>query len=375
VARATNGLGALLLIASTGAVCAPIQVTNRPPDPVLVDESGAPDENGFAALAGEIEERRGLRFVRHPTLDLVAGDDSRVRTLAAADCALAPCAREGACEEPASVAAGSCFASADGAGIVCVAPPDLDAARRALRRLLDGQTYPRLVRAAEQLAGDPGIAVRALLAASATGPQPQPSVAVLSERLDVLDLDPIGSEGVEDGSLACTSMGEHFLSVQRDRETAFRRPPLSTKQMLSPRRYRAGEQPVLLAGAPPAQPGCTVARDESVGLARLLTAALAKGRLVRGPVISSWEGDRAVRFACDDGSARWIYVVSVADPAKAAAFAAAAPDLLPAELAEPDETGVAGKRIVLSRGLGGEAPRAWAASLTSEPLTGLPGLD
>ena len=53
--------------------------------------------------------------------------------------------------------------------MLCLAPPDLDAARRVLRRLLDAQNYPRLARAAPLLRGDPGVAIRALLAASAAG--------------------------------------------------------------------------------------------------------------------------------------------------------------------------------------------------------------
>ena len=177
-----------------------------PPRPGLVDASGAPDENGLAALVGEVEERRGLHFVRHPTLDLVAGDDSRVRALAAADCALAPCSRQGACDEPATVAAGGCFPSADGAGIVCVAPPDLEAARRALRRLLDEQTYPRLARAAARARRRPrrrrpraalGQRERAVAPAGGRG---------LSERLDLLDLDPLESAGGDDPASACTGM-------------------------------------------------------------------------------------------------------------------------------------------------------------------------
>ena len=315
--------------------------------------------------------------MRRPTLELVAGDDSRVRALAAADCALEPCSQQGGVRR-----------AGDGRGRRLLPGRRLGPASSAWRRPTSkprgarsaGSSTRRPTRASpaprRTSPATPASPLRALLSRQrerAVGTQP--AVAVLSERLDLLDLDPLESAGGDDPASACTGMGEHFLSVQSDRETAFRRPPLSTKQMLSPRLYRAGEQPVVLAGAPPAQAGCTVESDESVGLARLLNAAFAKSRSVRGPVVASWEGDRAVRFACDDDGVRWVYVVSVADPTKAAAFAAAAPDLLPGELAGPADVAVAGGASCSRAGSARKRRARGPPSLTSEPLTGLPGLD
>ena len=367
---ATAGLTGLL-IACTGAVCAPIQVTPRPADPVLVDARGAPDANGFAALVAETERARGLHFVRFPTLELAAADDDRAAGWLAAEREALPCAPPA--EPSAAPAPGSCFPAAGKAGIVCIAPPELESARRALRGLLDAQAYPRLVRAAATLGGDAGLALRSLLAGSAAGSSADPTSVAREESADLLDLDPIAVERQEASPTACIGLGQHFLSALPDPEAAFRRPPLATKLLLSPRRYRAGEHPRRLTGAAPHVDGCSVESDESIGVARLLLTVLGLGNPVSGPMLASWQGDRAVRFTCEDGErAPWVYAAELADEAHAAAFAAALPGLLPRELRGPTEIRVAGARVAAAHGLGAAAAQRWAAGLASEPMIELP---
>jgi hypothetical protein len=366
-----GGLAALL-IAAPGAVCAPIQVTQRPPDPSLVDASGDPNEAGLGVLIAEVERRRGLRFVRRPALALASESDPRLPPLLAEARALAPCRTAPA---PAGAPAGSCFADARGAQIVCATPPDLEEARRALSRLLDAQRYPRLARAAAEARGDPGIAARVLLAASAAGATARAEGGAEPGASDLLDRDALAVEREVDAEASCVSIGAQFLAVQSDPEAAFRNPPLSTKQMVSPKRYRAGERPALLVGAPLLKAGCAVAGDESVGVARLLTGALAKGGSVPGRTLASWDGDRAVRLACDDRSAPWVYVVEVSDAAHAAAFAAAIPHLLPADFAPPFDVRTRGRRVAAFAGVDAARAETWAGALASEPLTRLPGLE
>lgn len=378
-AAALGGL-ALLLPAALGVVCAPgqVRVTNRPPDPVLVDARGEPDRAGIDALVAEVEAQRGLGFIQRPTLELAAADDPRLPALRAAARALLPCPRGAPGEEPAAEPAGACFPDPSLEWIVCTAPPDLEAARRALRRLLDAQRYPRLARAAPVVPGDPGVALRALLGASAGGAPargPSPAAAAL-EAPGLLELGVVELERQDDPTESCEALAAQFLFLQEDREAPFRRPPLSTRELASPRLYRSGERPRLLTGAPPAVADCAVAGDESVGVARLLVEVLARGGSLPGPALARWQGDRGVRFACAGGAPRWIYVAELSDEAYAAAFAEALPRLLPGEFAGPPEVRTAGRRVVaFSRGLDAVRVRAWAVELASEPLTGVPDLD
>lgn len=366
---------AALAVVLLGTVCEPgaIRVTNRPPDPVLVDAEGAIDPDGVDALARDVERERGLGFIQRPTLEPLAPGDARIPALLAAADALEPCPRGGEVARDPAAAAGRCFVAESLEWIECVASPDLEEARRALRRLLDAQNYPRLARAAPRLPGDPGVALRALLAASANG---SPARSAPHDALDLFALETIEVERRDDAGAGCVDIAAHFLGAQEDREAPMRRPPLSTKELVSPARYRAGERPRLLLGAAPRVAGCEVAADESVGVARLLVELLAKGGSIPGDLLAAWQGDRAVRFACEDARSAWIYVAELADAARAAAFAAAIPRLLPAELAAPATAQVVERRVVVSvRAIEEAAARAWAAGLDSRELAGFRGLE
>jgi hypothetical protein len=358
-----------LALASLGTVCAPqaIRVANRPLDPVLVDAGGAVERSGVDALIAEVERARGLGFVQHPALELLSVDDARLPALLAAARALEACPRAMAAPPRPADAAGRCFPDPSLEWIDCVAPPDLDEARRALRRLLDAQNYPRLARVAPSLPGDPGVALRALLAASANGASAPPGAT--GDALDLFDLPSIELERADGATDGCVAIAEHFLSAESDREAPFRNPPRSTAQLVSPKRWRAGERPVVLAGAPPPIAGCRVAEDASVGVARLLVALLATGGSLPGSTLGAWQGDRGVRFACDAGPERWIYVAELADRERAAAFAGALARLLPPEFARPFAAQAVGRRVVASDGVV-DLPlaRAWAVALASGPL-------
>jgi len=365
-------LGALL---GLGATCEPgaVRVTNRPPDPALVDADGEVDGDGLDALVAAVEAERGLGFVRAPSLQLLEPGDPRARALRDRMRALAAC--PAADDEPPSEppAPGSCFPEPSASWIACVTPPDVEQARRALRRQLDAQNYPRLADAAPTLRGDPGVVIRSLLAASAAG---APAGVESDQALDLLTLPAIELEKAEAGFDGCEAMAAHFFSTQSDREAPLRSPPQSTKQMISPSRYRARERPALLEGAPPRIEGCTVARDESVGVAQLLVALLAKGGSVAGPTLAAWSGDRGVVFACDDDRSRWIYVAELADAAGAAALARAVGPMLPAVFAgRSDARAVERRVVVVSEGVAAGGAVAWARALESRPMRGIAGLD
>ena len=370
---ARSWLAALVALAALGAVCEPgtIRVTNRPPDPVLVDADGALDRAGVEALIAAVERERGRRFVQHPTLELLAPDDPRIPDRLAAARALEPCPRAGVAKWKPD-AAGRCVVAASLEWIECVAPPDLEEARRALRRLFDAQEHPALARAAPLLPGDPGVALRALLAASANGATAHDGATAL----DLLELDTIDVERQDVPGDACVAIADHFLSAQSDPDAAFRRPPLSTKQLVSPQRYRAGERPLLLLGPPPTIAGCSVAADESVGVARLLAALVARGGSLRGTLLAAWQGDRGVRYACDDGHAPWLYAAEFADAKRAAAFASEVARLLPDDFAGPSVAEALARRVVVSsRDLDAPTARAWASSLTTAELVGFRGVE
>ena len=376
--RAAVAALALFTVVSPGLVCEPggIRATNRPPEPRLVDEHGDVDAGGVDALIAAVERERGIGFIQHPTLELLASDDVRLASLRAAARALEPCPRTDTPSERAAEPAGSCFPDPSLEWIDCVAPPDLEQARRALRRLLDAQNHPRLVRAAAGLRGDPGVAVRALLAASANGISDRRNLATDPALPDLFDVSEVEVERRTDAAEGCIAMAEYFLSLQPDPEAPFHRPPLSTQQLVSPKRYQAGERPDVLLGDPPRIGDCALVDDESVGVARLLVERLAKGGSLPVRVLAAWRGDRGVRFACDGEPTPWIYVAELSDPAEAAAFAKVVSQLLPAEFADPSASYVIGRRVVaISRGLDSAGAIAWASALAAKPLTGLPGLD
>lgn len=368
-------LAALGLLA-LGAVCdGEIRVVERAPDPVVVDENGDARREGVDALIAEIEAQRELGFIQHPTLELLAPDDPRVAALLDAARALEACPRGGAAEPDASDLAGRCFPDPSLEWIDCVAPPDLDELRRALRRLLDAQNHPALARSAPLLAGDPGVALRALLAASANGAPVRAGAVDADAALELFELPAIEVERQDTPGDGCVAIAEHFLAQHEDREAPFRTPPLSTKQLVSAKRYRAGERPLLLIGKPPSIEGCSVAGDESVGVARLLVELLAKGGSLPGPLLAGWLGDRGVRFACDDGRDRWIYVVEMSDAVRADALAREIQRLLPDELAGPSIAQAVGRRVVVtSQGLASQGASEWARALATQQLAGFRGL-
>jgi hypothetical protein len=140
--------------------------------------------------------------------------------------------------------------------------------------------------------------------------------------------------------------------------------------MASPAVYRASERPYLLLGSPPAAANCSVASDESFGLARILVALLATGGSIPGPALAGWRGDRALRFACSSAEAPWIYVAELTDEAAAARFAAAVPPLLASSFGGAAATQRSGRRVVVAHGFEAARARNWAASLVVRELVG-----
>ncbi len=369
---------ASLLVGITGATCDPsaIRVRSRPPEPRLVDEGGDVDVNAFDALVTAVEQQRGLGFIQQPRLEVLAADDPRLPGLQADARALEPCPTEALAEASPEPVDASCFADASFAFALCLTPPDLDAARRVLRRLLDAQNYPRLVRAAPLLRGDPGVAIRAVLAASATGAATGVNTfAGDGGGFDLLDLPQIEVERRATPGEGCVELASSFLASQSDREAPFRTPPLSTKVLASPKAYRASERPTLLLGTPPDVAGCELASDESLGVARILVGMLAKGGAIPGPALAGWQGDRGLRFTCASADAPWIYVVELVDAAHAVSFAAAVPPWLQDAFPGRSETQRSGRRVVIAHGFDAARARTWAASLGTAELVRFDGLE
>lgn len=373
---------ATVTAATLGAVCDPsaIRVTNRLPDPALVDARGDVDPDGFDALVAATEKQRGLGFIQRPRLELLRDDDPRLASLRERARALAPCPRVAAAAANASAAEadapGSCFPDPGLQWVLCLAPPDREQARRALKRLLDAQNYPRLADAAPVLRGDPGVAIRSLLAASArsvaTGRGDSGAEAPSFEILEELDVVVPRSATPE---AICVDLADGFLGTHRDREAPFRTPPLSTKQLASSRAYRGSERPYRIVGPAPTPDGCEVESDESVGVARLLAERMAIGGLLPGRALAGWRGDRGIRFACPDGARPWLYLAELAAKADATAFAAQIPQSLPAEFAGASETLRLGRRVVIFHDFDRDRARAWATSAATDELTRLDELD
>lgn len=365
---ARAGCLAALLFATMGADCdrGAVQVRNRPLDPRLVDERGDVDPDGFAALVAAVEAQRGLGFIQRPQLEVLEADDPRLPALRDAARALEPCpavaTATAATEAPAE---GGCFADASLAFVLCTAPPEIGSARHVLARLLDAQNYPRLAAAAPERRGDPGIALRAMLAASAT------ARTTAGADVELFDLDAIEVERRGDAGAGCVDLAAAFLASQSDPEAPFRRPPLSTKMLASPRTYRAGERPHQLLGTPLAIADCDVESDESYGVARILAGLLAHGGAVPGRALAGWQGDRAVHFVCKSGDTPWIYVAELADEAAAGQFATSVPRTLLGMGRGGVESQRLGRRVVVAHGIDAVRARTWAASLASHELVGL----
>lgn len=361
-----------LALALGGVTCEPglVRVTNRPPDAPLFDEHGQVERDGLAALIASVEEQRGLRFTQRPDLEVLQPTDPRVPALAAAAQALAPCPRSAEGADVAAPGAGACFPDPGLQWVLCLPPADPAEIRRALGRVLDGQSYPRLVRTAPRLQGDPGVALRSLLAASVAreamvGIGPLPG----SEAYELLDEAGVEVAAQSGAESFCTAAATSFLAAQDDPEGPFRNPPLSTKQLVSPRAYRAGERPRELLGSAPQPEDCTVASDESIGVARLLVEGMAKGGTLPTRELAAWLGDRGIRLECADERKAWIYVAELRSESTTAPFAARVASLLPAGFEGDAGTVIVSRRVAVFAGLQPGEARAFAASLVARERT------
>jgi hypothetical protein len=305
--------------------------------------------------------------VRRPGLEIAAEGDERLAALRAAAAERRPLRRPGVSEE--ADRGERCFPLFDRARVLCLADAGEDALREALARVLDAQAYPRLVAFAPGLSGDPGVALRALLAASAAAaadlgfpPAPAELPAGILGR-EAIEIPP--GESADRILVFAASL---FLAAQADREKPFRVPPLSTKQLLSPPAYRAGERPLLLEGPALALRGCKPLGDESLGPGRLLAALAARGGSVPARLLAGWRGDRALRLRCEDGSEPWVYVAELADETAAEVFARRGEALLPEELSRPATAERLGRRVVFCHGLAVPGARDFAASLAAREL-------
>ncbi|MCC6640777.1 MAG: hypothetical protein IT386_06410 [Deltaproteobacteria bacterium] len=328
------------------------------------------DDALFERLVEETETARGQRFLRPPAL---AWAD-------AGDAALAPLERE-RLELPLLRSApgffqlrtvDTAFADRERDRIVAIPPGDVSDLRVALASLLDAQLYPDLVRDAALLPGDPGLAQRGMLAASARatadgglGPVPSgPRMDPFSEAV-LRVTHPVGtSTSLVTPIFAATE----FLQGFSDREAPFRRPPLSTFEILVPGAWERAEPPVLLIGPEPRLGSCTVAGDESLGVFRLGVALIERGGSVPGVALGEWRGDRLVTWRCADGSAPWLYVAELGSDRGAEALRDAAEALLPASLARPLAASAHDRRAIVSHGVPEAAQREFVAALRGEPL-------
>lgn len=244
--------------------------------------------------------------------------------------------------------------------------------RIALGHLLDAQHHPELVAVARAASGDPGMALRALLAGSALataqgglGPRPaEPPVDVLGGEVFTVK-EPVAPDAFL-GTPLLAAMG--FLRSLDDRERAFREPPLATDILIRPSRYGVAPPPLRLEGRAPVPAGCIVAQDESVGVFGLLREAVARGASVPAPPLAGWRGDRIVRWQCLGDEAGFVYVAELAAPATGPALAEAADLLLPPSLPRPFGSAQAGSRVAVFHGLGAIEAQGFATALDARPL-------
>lgn len=354
-----------LLAALAGARCE----VKTPPPPEVVDARGEVDAAGFDELVAAAEQARGLPFVRRPALVLVDPDAPAPAGRAEAVGAMA------ATEAPATPEEARVWIEPDAALVFARRPPDVGALRLALGHLLDAQQFPRLAELAPRLQGDAGLAVRGLLAGSARatasgrwlrsgGGEAGELLASLPEWLSHPDRIPQATFG------DAAALAPLLLFQLEDPNQAFRRPPLSTLQLMSPAAYHA-RRPLRLLGTPPALPGCRVSRDESVGVLRLLHGAAAGGLAPGDESIAAWRGDRLVRYACEEERAPWLYVVELDDEGSARSFEPRIGARLPRELARPAASAGAGRRVVAWHALPSEAALGFASRLEAREATSL----
>lgn len=350
--RSRTRLRPFLVSALLGAVLAAPALGDEPLD--------------FPRIVRDTESARGLRFLRPPSLEVVAANDAAFDALLATGTQLWK-REDGILLVPVQRAA------ADPASdrVVALAPPDGREIALALAALLDAQHYPELAREAPRVAGDAGESLRALVAGSAFAtasgglgaPPPEPPQDPLGgPRFEIPE--PVSPEAfLRTPVLAATG----FLRSLRDREAAFRAPPLSTLALLRPSRW-PGPVPAILEGPAAPDPGCVIASDESVGVFALARSVVARGESVPAPALAGWEGDRRVEERCLGGRTRWRYAVVLDDETAARSFVEAAEILAPEAWPRPLAVARSGARVVLSHGQSGAEALAWALSLEPRSL-------
>ena len=376
---AVSRIGGLLV--SGLALAAPARAAEDAPPPTppaverpLADETGALAQDAFDALVEETEAARGLHFVRRPELVLLEPDAPERARLEADAKGLDPSVAGSAPpSKPAPGAPAPAYVDVDAARVYAAPPPAPVSIRMALARLIDAQNYPRLVELAPRLRGDAGLAVRSLLAASVSATS---SNSWRRTPFEGPELDLLGRPRIEGrvngipqfGGQTAWLVAAVFLAQRDDREEPFRKPPLSTKQLLSPHAYTGSDRPVRLVGPPPLVSGCELTSDESLGVFAMLAALSAVGGSAPGPALASWQGDRLLRFRCADGAKPWIYVAELARADEAPGFVAALDALLPSDLVRPLGTTRSGRRAAAWSGLPGAAVRDYAEGLEAAPV-------
>jgi hypothetical protein len=357
-------------------------------EPQLTDARGDPDSGGFAQLVESVERTRRLHFVRWPMLVVMDPSAPELAALERQTRALLPLpdgerprslgeaqgkATETGDATPALAAAA--FPDFERAEIVASPPLRIEALRRALGRLIDGENYPRLVEAAPRVPGDGGIALRALLAVSADATAagswfpgglhlPEAQAPLTAPRIEGL----FGGKPAFDVATGPLQSAGFFLLSLDDPERAFRSPPLSTKQLLSPPAYLASDRPIRLIGVPPPFPHCNVRDDASLGVLRLLIGLSRSGASVAGESLARWKGDRLVRLSCEDGRAPWIYVAEFAGDVPPRDFEARIDALLPGDLTRPLQSVKLARRIAAWSGLEAETATVFARTLGSREV-------
>lgn len=325
------------------------RATRYEAEPLRADELQDVGAARLDALVAAVEEARGLRFIQRPALDLVGADDPRLDALRARAETLPLVRPTGSLALPPLERT---FAEADRARVVAIGPPNETELRVALAHVLDAQHYPGLVALAPRLAGDVGLAVRALLAASALataqgglGPAPnEPPDDALAAATSREPIEPVPAAALGP-SPVLAAVG--FLRALEDREAAFVRPPLSTEQILRPGIWKKSDRPMALEGPAPRPEGCILRRDESLGLFALVRGLLIRGGESPGGALAAWRGDRLVVAECAGvEEAPWIYVVELDTERDADALRGDLLSLLPSELSRDGRTTRVGARVV-----------------------------
>lgn len=321
-----------------------------------------------------LEVARGLAFLRTPALERVDDDDPALRALRERP-DLVPLHRTTGIAREERVERAIADPARDRV-LATRAASDAEIAL-ALAHLIDAQRYPTLVARAARATGDPGEALRALLAASAfltanggAGPVPEkPPLDVFAGPFFEISAPVSTRAFLRTPFLAATGL----IRATADREGLFRAPPLSTEQVLRPARWAGSDRPLRLAGALPALPGCSVVRDESLGLFPLVRSVVERGGRVAGRALAGWGGDRLVVEDCAGRSA-WLYVIVLDEPGDAADFVEAVDLLLPAELERPFVARQRERRVIAAHGVDADLATAFGVGLTAQPIRNLDDL-